>query len=421
MSRWIEGTISELIQINPTVSLKKGKSYPFVSMDVIEPFYKPVEAHESREFTSGGARFQNQDTLFARITPCLENGKTAQVKNLDGNIGFGSTEFIVLRGKEGISDSDFIYYLFIENNMREKAKQLMVGTSGRQRVDKQQFEEIKIKIPELSTQRKIAQILGDIDKKIEINRKINETLEKIAIAHYRHWFVELGPFRRETFVESESGSIPNGWSIKRVDELGSVITGKTPSTKKTEYYHGETPFIKIPDMHNNTFIVKTETTLSDEGVSIQKNKLLPPLSVCVSCIATPGLVVLTNEYSQTNQQINSIICNEEISPYFTYLFMTEYSESIITLGSGGTATLNLNKGDFSAIKLLVPDNKTMKEFHEVVKDIFDNIRINSIMNYQLANVRDYILPRLLSGEIEVSKAAERVREVFSNEQPEPSV
>ena len=163
------------------------------------------------------------------------------------------------------------------------------------------------------------------------------------------------------------------------------------------------PFITIPDMHNNVFVITTERKLSEIGIKSQIKKTLPKNSVCVSCIATAGLVSLTYEKSQTNQQINSIICAEDISPYFIYLYIEEMSEYIKLLGSGGSTTLNLNKNEFSKIKLVIPPKKTMDKFHNYIKSLFEEIKSNQLEIIKLTKLRDALLPKLMSGEIDVSK------------------
>ena len=110
--------------------------------------------------------------------------------------------------------------------------------------------------------------------------------------------------------------MPEGWKVGVISDFGDVICGKTPSTKIKDYYGEEIPFITIPDMHNYVYACYTERYLSVKGAQSQESKNLPPNSICVSCIATPGLVVLTDRISQTNQQINSIIPNSSISPYY---------------------------------------------------------------------------------------------------------
>jgi type I restriction enzyme S subunit len=212
------------------------------------------------------------------------------------------------------------------------------------------------------------------------------------------------------YNEELGKEIPKGWEVRALSDIGDVICGKTPPTKNPENYGDMFLFITIPDMHGNTFIIETEKRLSSIGAATQPKKELPPLSVCVSCIATPGLVSLTHLPSHTNQQINSIVCNKDVSPYFTYLTMSYLSDHITLLGSGGTATLNLNKTNFSAIKILVSDLKTMKSFHLAVKNLFEQILINMQETQTLRQIRDALLPKLLSGEIQVNGEKKEIKE-----------
>jgi type I restriction enzyme S subunit len=202
-------------------------------------------------------------------------------------------------------------------------------------------------------------------------------------------------------VDSELGEIPGGWQIKEIKDCGEVICGKTPPTVDKENYGDNIFFITIPDMRGQAFVIKTERKLSKRGASLQKNKELPPLAICVSCIATPGLVSITSDISHTNQQINSIICKKDISPYFMYYTMLNKSEEIKTMGLGGTATLNLNTGNFARIKVIIPDHITMDAFHKKVTPIMSRLLSNLQENIELCNIRDSLLPKLMSGKIRV--------------------
>lgn len=210
-------------------------------------------------------------------------------------------------------------------------------------------------------------------------------------------------FKNGEIKDTKFGKMLPNWEIIELKDFAKgIVCGKTPSTKKTENYGGSYPFITIPDMHNQTFIISTERYLSNEGSNSQIKKLLPKNSVCVSCIATVGLVSLTTEKSHTNQQINSIICENE-SQYFLYLKMLTLSKYMEMLGSSGSTTLNLNTGQFSKIKIIVPPAKIIKEFSKIVKPIFRKIRENQREIEKLNDLRDILLPKLMSGEIDVSK------------------
>ena len=177
MKQWQKIKLCDALIINPIEKLPKGVMAKKISMEKLLPFHRDILEYEYSKF-SGGSKFKNNDTIMARITPCLENGKRAKVDVLNKNeIGFGSTEFIVFRKKENISDADFIYYLICSDQIRIPAIKSMVGSSGRQRVQIDVLKELIIPLPPIDIQKKIAGVLGALDDKIELNNKINNNLE----------------------------------------------------------------------------------------------------------------------------------------------------------------------------------------------------------------------------------------------------
>ncbi len=175
MGEWLERRMDEIADFNPRESIPKGTIAKKVAMDKLQPFCRDVPGFEMEAF-SGGTKFRNGDTIMARITPCLENGKIAKVNVLDDNeVGFGSTEYIVFRAKEG-NDPDFIYYLITSPVVREPAIKSMVGSSGRQRVQTDVVQGLKVKLPNLEGQQAIAGMLKTLDDKIAINRRVNDNL-----------------------------------------------------------------------------------------------------------------------------------------------------------------------------------------------------------------------------------------------------
>lgn len=195
--------------------------------------------------------------------------------------------------------------------------------------------------------------------------------------------------------------VPEGWSYKRVDDFGEVITGKTPSTSKTEYYGGNIPFVTIPDMHGNVFPLVTEKALTKAGANTQKNKYLPINSVIVSCIATVGLVNIAVEPCQTNQQINSVVLYDDNNLYFFYESMKRIKTLLDGIGSNGATMTNVNKTKFSNIHVLYPTEDLVNRYNEFCKPIFDNILALSKEILVSKKARDHLLPKLMSGEIEV--------------------
>ncbi|MCG1119181.1 restriction endonuclease subunit S [Staphylococcus epidermidis] len=404
--------LKELLQVNPRMTLKKGSKAKKIAMENIKEFQKKIDNFTIEEFKSG-SKFQNGDTLLARITPCLENGKTAYVDILeDDEIAFGSTEFFVLRPIDNKLDSQFLYYLFRTKKVREIIIKSMTGTSGRQRAQKDSILEYECEVPTIEYQRKIAIILKNLDDKIEINKKIIANLEELSQTLFKRWFVDFefpdkdgNPYKSSggEMIDSELGEIPKNWNVLTINDFADdlIITGKTPSTKnKDNYSEKGIPFLTIPDMHTDVFSLNTIKYISEVGIEKVKNKIIPENSLCVSCIATPGLVSITSSETLTNQQINSFTPKKN-DLYYLYFYIKNMKKYIEDLGSGGSATLNLNKTQFSKIKIIRPINDLLKKFHKCVDSNFKIILTKQKENLKLQELRDTFLPKLMSGELEI--------------------
>jgi type I restriction enzyme, S subunit len=293
-----------------------------------------------------------------------------------------------LDAKPELAINNFLYYL-----LKYKIESLKSVAHGSvfDTITRQTFEQLEVNLPDLPTQHRIAEILSALDDKIELNRRMNQTLEQMAQTLFRQYFVDG--------IDEEN--LPEDWKNGNVSDLGKIICGKTPSKARPEFYEGEVPFIKIPDMHGETFIVSTIDSLSTKGASSQQNKYVPKGSICVSCIATVGLVSITTNPSQTNQQINTIVPRNEIYSYYSYFLMKSKEQYLKDLGSGGTATLNVNTSLFSNIKVAIPNEESLNDFHYKVEPIMLKILSNQIENIKLSKTRDTLLPKLMSGEIDV--------------------
>ena len=228
-SEWTKMKLSDIADFNPRETIKKGEIAKKISMDVLRPFCRDVPYYTEESF-SGGTKFRNGDTIMARITPCLENGKTAQVSILnDGEVGFGSTEYIVFRAKEGIADKDYLFYLVCSPEVREPAIKSMVGSSGRQRVQTDVVKNLVIEVPPLAEQEKIGSFLKLIDDKIALNDRINKNLEQQAKAVFKSWFEDFDPFD-EPLIETPAGIYaPASLQMVQIANIPHVLeTGKRP-------------------------------------------------------------------------------------------------------------------------------------------------------------------------------------------------
>ena len=386
---WKEVKLGDVIQFNPKLSLKKGTLYKKVTMQDLIPFERKISGWSKEKFT-GGARFENGDTLLARITPCLENGKTAFVDILEqGEIGFGSTEFIVMRPKENITNEKFVYYLAISPNFRSVAIQSMTGSSGRQRVQLDLLKDTLFPIPPLEEQKEIVRILSSIDDKIELNHQINQDLEEMAQAIFKSWFVDFEPFRDGEFVDSELGPIPKGWRVVKLEEVIDIYDSKRiPLSKKQRKecagifpYYGATGIIDYVDdyLFDGIYIL-----LGEDG-SVINDKDRPFVQyVWGRFWVNNHAHVLKGKSHVTDELLYTFLKQVNIKPYIT-----------------GAVQLKLNQKNMKKVPFLLPAVNVLDEIGEKFSSIFDLIRKNNEENIILSNLRDTLLPKLMSGEIRV--------------------
>lgn len=297
-----------------------------------------------------------------------------------------------------VADYEFVYYS-LKNDYTTLAS--LANGGAQQNLNAQIIKDYVLKMPSLADQRRIASILSSLDQKIELNNKINADLEEMAQAIFKNWFVDFEPFKNGKFVDSELGMIPEGWKVGCLGDMGAVVCGKTPSKSNSNYYGGDIPFIKIPDMHGNVFVESSEDRLTELGSLSQIKKLIPPYSLMVSCIATVGLVSINTKPSHTNQQINTVIPHNKSALFYLYQYIKNNEELLKNMGRGGTTTLNVNTRSFSNIRLLIPSEIALEQFHRVVEGLFKKIELNLHESRTLSTLRDTLLPRLMSGELEV--------------------
>lgn len=261
------------------------------------------------------------------------------------------------------------------------------------------YYSLNIELPEKRVQTKVANIIKAYDSLIENNNKRIHLLEQMAENLYKEWFVRFR-FPGYEDVEFENG-IPKSWEIKRLFEFGKIETGKTPSKERDQNYGGDIMFIKTPDLHDNIYVISTDEFLSIEGHLTQPKKLLPENSIMVSCIGTGGVVAINDRPAHTNQQINSIILSKSEYLEWLYFVCKNLKEIIEMFGATGSTMTNLSKGKFEKLKIVTPPEKLILEYHELTKNLFIEVRVLLHKNDLLAKQRDMLLPRLMSGKLEV--------------------
>jgi len=306
---------------------------------------------------------------------------------------------------------DFIYWVLRSSDYHKFIVNSATGSTVKH-TSPSRIGDYKFKAPALPTQSAIAEILSSLDDKIELNNKINQELETLAQTLFKQWFIDFEfpnengePYKSSggEMVESELGEIPKGWEVKTIGDIGEIVCGKTPSKANKEFFGKEILFIKIPDMHNNVFINKTEDGLTLLGAESQKNKFLKKGTVILSSIATVGLVSIVSKDSQTNQQINAIVPTKDTYTNFLYLLLKSKTDDFKQLASGGSTTLNMNTSTFKGYRVLMPSQNKLDLFDSIVYDLFEKIYQQILEIEELENIRDYFLPKLISGELEINE------------------
>ena len=380
---WTKKKLSDIADFNPRETIKKGAIAKKIPMDVLRPFYRDIPYYVEECF-SGGTKFRNGDTIMARITPCLENGKTAQVSILnDGEVGFGSTEYIVFRAKEGIADKDYLYYLVCSPKVREPAIKSMVGSSGRQRVQTDVVKNLEIDVPPLVEQEKIGSFLKALDNKIALNDRINKNLEQQAKALYKDWFFDFSPFSAE-------GNLPNGWRLGTVGDIIQLHDSKRvplsgserDKMKKIYPYYGAT---SLMDYVDNYLFDGIYLLLGEDGTVVD----------------SLGFPILQYIYGQfwVNNHAHIITGKEGFSVEELYLFFRLTNiKSIVT----GAVQQKVSQQNLKKVPAIIPNKEALNAFDDLIQPIFAQIRNLKDENIRLADLRDSLLPRLMSGELDVS-------------------
>lgn len=325
---------------------------------------------------------------FAYGPVTSRNGEKISIAYLDGDDCIISSSYTVFEvsNKEEL-DPEYLMLWFSRPEFDRYARYKSHG-SVREIFDWNELCMVELPVPDIKEQKNIVKAYKTITDRIALRKQINDNLEATARTIYKSYFVDFEPF---DLVQPES------WQEVTIDDIAKkVVCGKTPPTADAENYGGSVPFITIPDMHGSVYTTSTERFLSDKGVATQANKTLPENSICVSCIASVGLVCLTAEPSQTNQQINSIVCKKKISPFYVYIKMTTLTEYLKQLGAGGSTTLNVNKTLFGQIPILLPDETVMNEFHRKVEPLFSTIRENQYEIQHLEALKSLLLTQISS-------------------------
>lgn len=387
VGEWLEKRMDEIADFNPRESIQKGATAKKIAMDKLQPFCRDVPGYEMEAF-SGGTKFRNGDTIMARITPCLENGKTAKVDVLDEEeVGFGSTEYIVFRAKEG-NDPDFIYYLVTSPVVREPAIKSMVGSSGRQRVQTDVVQGLKVRVPDLEGQQAIASVLKVLDDKIAANRKVNENLLQQAQSIFAQEFLSLN-------------GIPDGWQESSLLGIADYLNGLAMQKYRPKDDEQGLPVLKIKELRQGSCdsnselcspSIKPEYIVHDGDVIFSWSG---SLLVDLWCGGTCGL----------NQHLFKVT-SSTYDKWFYYAWTNHHLQKFAAIAADMATTMgHIKREELAKAKVLIPSQSDYDRIGGLLAPLYDLVIGNRIENRKLAFLRDELLPQLMSGQLDVSEVS----------------
>lgn len=416
--------LEELITFNPTIRLKKGHIAPFIDMASLPTVDRYIPTVSEKTFSGSGAKFEDGDTLFARITPCLENGKGGFVRGLgDGVVAHGSTEFIVFRAKNS-SNEEFAYYISRLPEFRLFAEKQMSGTSGRQRVSWQSLKNFNVFDFKPCERAAIASVLGSLDNKIDLNRQMNETLEAMARAIFKDWFVDFGPTRakmegHEPYLAPEVWGLfpekldeeekPEGWNWGTLADVAD-----TNSDSWTARNHPEA--VEYVDLSNTKWgTIESTAHLMWSNAPSRARRLARkgdtivgttrPGNGSFSYISRDGLTVSTGFAVLTPK--------DPVFRDIVYVAATSRKniDRLANLADGhGGAYPAVKPSEVSDTELVIADEKITAKFATLASEIRAKIETAKAESLTLGQTRDLLLPKLMSGEIRVKDAEEIAEE-----------
>lgn len=339
----------------------------------------------------------NEQTLLVSINGTI--GNVAKYNNEPCILGKSACYINVIKEV----DKEFIYYVLTSANFKRNITNEATGTTIKN-VSLKQMREYKFNIPcNIADQHRIASILTSLDRKIELNNKINADLEEMAQAIFKNWFVDFEPFKDGKFVDSELGMIPEGWKVGRADDFYQINIGKTPPRKEHKWFStnpADKIWVSIANMGNSgIFISDSSEYLTKEAVDSHNIIMVPRNTILLSFKLTVGRVAIADKELTTNEAIARFILSDDKYMEYLYLYLKKYDYN--SLGSTSSIATAVNSKTIKGMQMLQPSDNVIDAFHIQVNPIFEKIRSLTMENSRLSLLRDTLLPRLMSGELEV--------------------
>lgn len=327
-------------------------------------------------------------------------GRTTFVRRVDHPMTL-NPQLVVLKNIS--ENAEFLSYYIKSALFQSVLKSIVVG-SAIPTLSQKNLANLKINVPkEVDDQRRIASILSSLDRKIELNNKINADLEEMAQAIFKNWFVDFEPFKDGKFVDSELGMIPEGWKVGRADDFYQINIGKTPPRKEHKWFStnpADKIWVSIANMGNSgIFISDSSEYLTKEAVDRHNIIMVPRNTILLSFKLTVGRVAIADKELTTNEAIARFILSDDKYMEYLYLYLKNFDYN--SLGSTSSIATAVNSKTIKGMQMLQPSDKIIDAFHIQVNPIFEKIRSLTKENSRLSTLRDTLLPRLMSGELEV--------------------
>lgn len=403
--RYTVGDLAEIIDGD------RGKNYPQQS-DFLENGY--CLFLNTGNVTASGFSFENNQFISKEKCNLLKKGKLQRrdivytTRGTVGNAGFYNDRvpyehvrinsgMVIIRPNEDIVCTEFLYQILKSSYYRPYFQQYCTG-SAQPQLPIKNFSKIELDVPELNVQRRIADILSTYDNLIENNQKQIKLLEEAAQRLYKEWFVDLRFPGHETTPIVDG--VPEGWEVCKFSEIASIMSGGTPKTEVKEYYEGDIPFYTPKDSDGSFFAFDTITHISEAGLEHCNSQYYPEGTVIITARGTVGKTTILAVPMAMNQSCYALKCDELNSPYYLFFSLNKEVDSLKTMANGGVFNTIIVK-TFDSISLTIPTQKVLSAFNAVVSSIMQQIKAKMKQNIHLAEARDRLLPKLMSGEIEV--------------------
>lgn len=417
----VRSTLSDLVQsISSTHKFDKEQLIFLNTSDIIRGeilnfSYSDVASMPGQAKKS----IQRGDILLSEIRPA--NGRWAYI-NFDAEDYVVSTKLMVLRAEQTKIDSRFLYLFLTSSEVSSLLQEIAEYRSGTfPQITFDQVAELEIDLPSLSEQKAIVEVLQSLDTKIRVNQQIASTLEQIAQTIFKSWFVDFDPVHAkargeqpvgmdadtaalfpDSFEDSELGPIPSGWTVKEIGKTLSLAGGSTPSTSNSDYWDGIYTWTTPKDLSNQVGLITVDSArkITEKGLAKITSGLLEKGSVLMSSRAPIGYLAISDVPTAINQGFIAFPFTKDFHPMFILNWLSSNMDEIKNR-AGGSSFAEVSKSEFKTLPMLVPQSQLVHKFSEIAQPLLEQLSQITYQNRTLRDLRDSLLPRLISGELEI--------------------